>query len=449
MAADVVLLEADLRRKGDQGFKPTWLERLYFPLLQDYDLISGCFRRHYFEDPTGSLFVGPMLETFFGLRLRDPLSGVYGISRRLVEDYCADLDWWYGGAGGYGVDLWLLTQAVVWNKKICEVSLGAKIAPLALSKRAYVFKQVARSLFDCIKTNEDYWLRSQLVLKQPDVYGLEARDRAPALQCHLEDLISGFVLGFDQYSSLLKHILPEKIYKDVEKAAAKASPDLKFSDQLWSTTVYHFLQAYAFDDSAKAEDIFEGLRILYDGRIAAFIAGVNEFSDLIKEVKHLDQEDLTYEQVNRLRVNQVTEFLNGKGIYQDLGGTGGRSSTCDYTVGLSGVYSGCTVGFAKDLKGIGGLPVRTNAVFRRLEERYRQEFHRFVHEGLGLDEDLSSKEIGLGLEKFMTCLEVAVDKLLPGDLATAEGTRQVVDRVFDLIAHKKILAVKKKYCAGC
>lgn len=445
LAADVVLLEADLRRKGDQGFKPTWLERLYFPLLQDYDLISGCFRRHYFEDPTGSLFVGPMLETFFGLRLRDPLSGVYGISRRLVEDYCADLDWWYGGAGGYGVDLWLLTQAVVWNKKICEVSLGAKIAPLALSKRAYVFKQVARSLFDCIKTNEDYWLRSQLVLKQPDVYGLEARDRAPALQCHLEDLISGFVLGFDQYSSLLKHILPEKIYKDVEKAAAKASPDLKFSDQLWSTTVYHFLQAYAFDDSAKAEDIFEGLRILYDGRIAAFIAGVNEFSDLIKEVKHLDQEDLTYEQVNRLRVNQVTEFLNGKSGFIKIWVERAAEvrpviTPLDYLEFIPGV----PLALPKDLKGIGGLPVRTNAVFRRLEERYRQEFHRFVHEGLGLDEDLSSKEIGLGLEKFMTCLEVAVDKLLPGDLATAEGTRQVVDRVFDLIAHKKILAVKEE-----
>jgi len=95
--------------------------------------------------------VGPMLESFFGLRLRDPLSGVYGISRRLVEDYCTDLDWWYGGAGGYGVDPWLLAQAVVWDKKICEVSLGAKIGPPALSKRSYVFKQLALSLFDCIK----------------------------------------------------------------------------------------------------------------------------------------------------------------------------------------------------------------------------------------------------------------------------------------------------------
>lgn len=445
LAADVVLLEADLRRKGDQGFKPSWLERLYFPLLHDYDLISGCFRRHYFEDPTGSLFVGPMLETFFGLKLRDPLSGVYGISRRLVEDYCTDLDWWYGGVGGFGVDTWLLTQAVVWNKKICEVSLGAKIGPPGLSKRSYVFKQVARSLFHCIKANEDYWLKSQLILKQPDLYGLEERDRAPEFICSLEDIIAGFTLGFDQYSSLMSHVLPEKAYEVVERAAVDPRPDFRFSAELWTVVIHHFLQAYVFDDSLKAEDIMEGLRILYDGRIAAFIADVDNFRNIIGEVKNLDQEDLTYEKVNRIKEDQVKEFLLAKSSFvktwvEKAAEVRPVITPLDYLEFIPGV----PLALPKDLRGIGGLPVKVNTVFRRLEERYRQAFNDFVLKELSLGTELSSEEIGSGLEQFMMGLEQMTDALLPGDLATADGARQVVDRIFDLVPHEKILAVKEE-----
>lgn len=445
LAADVVLLEADLRRKGDQGFNPSWLERLYFPLLQDYDLVSGCFRRHYFEDPTGSLFVGPMLESFFGLRLRDPLSGVYGISRRLVEDYCTDLDWWYGGAGGYGVDPWLLAQAVVWDKKICEVSLGAKIGPPALSKRSYVFKQLALSLFDCIKVNEDYWLKSQLILKQPDIYGLEARDRAPELSCHLGDLVASFTLGFDQYSSLLARVLPEENYAAVEKVALTAETEPEFSSKLWSAVVYSFLQTYVFADGVEAEDIMEGLRIVYDGRLAAFIAGVSKFSYLISEVKHLDKEELTYKQVERLRGDQVAEFLDGKSGFiktwvERAAEVRPVITPLDYLEFIPGV----PLALPKDLTGIGGLPVRAKTVFRRLEERYSDAFHRFIHAGLGLDAALTSAELGAELEGFMAELEQMADRLVPGNLATAAGTKQAVERVFELIPHQKILAVKEE-----
>jgi predicted GH43/DUF377 family glycosyl hydrolase len=442
LSADVVLLEADLRREGDQGFKPTWLERLYFPLLQDYDLISASFRRHYFEDTTGSLFVGPLLEAFFGLRLDDPLSGVYGISRRLVEEYCTDLDWWYGGAGGYGVDPWLLAQAVVWNKKICEVSLGSKIGPLGLSKRSYVFKQVARALFDCIKANEDYWLRSQLILKQPDIYGLEDRDRPPAFSCHLEELVTSFATGLDQYSSLFAHMLPER-YSALEQISAQDGSVMEFDDKLWSTVVYRFLQTYAFDESINAEDLYEGLRILYDGRLAAFIAGVNKFSDLIGEVKNLDKEDLTYEQVNRIKKNQVTEFLDAKSGFiktwvERAAEVRPVITPLDYLEFIPGV----PIALPKDLRGIGGIPIRANDVFQRLAGRYRQEFHRYVHEELGLDENLTAQEIGSGLEEFLIKLEKTVDSLLPGDLTTTKGTTQVVDRVFDLFPRSHILAVK-------
>ena len=268
----------------------------------------------------------------------------------------------------YGVDPWLLAQAVVWDKKICEVSLGAKIGPPALSKRSYVFKQLALSLFDCIKVNEDYWLKSQLILKQPDIYGLEARDRAPELSCHLGDLVASFTLGFDQYSSLLARVLPEENYAAVEKVALTAETEPEFSSKLWSAVVYSFLQTYVFADGVEAEDIMEGLRIVYDGRLAAFIAGVSKFSYLISEVKHLDKEELTYKQVERLRGDQVAEFLDGKSGFiktwvERAAEVRPVITPLDYLEFIPGV----PLALPKDLTGIGGLPVRAKTVFRRLE----------------------------------------------------------------------------------
>ena len=445
LAAHVVLLEADLKKRGEFGFRPSWLERLYFPLLQDYDLVTGCFRRHYFEDPTGSFFVGPLLEVFFGLRLRDPLSGLYGISRRFAEDCCTDLDWWYGGLGGYGVDPWLLAQAAVWDKKICQVSLGAKVDPPAMSKRVFVFKQLVRALFDCIKANEDYWLKSQLILKQPDIYGLETRGRAPELSCHLGDHAASFAQGFDQYSSLLSRVLSQEAYAAVENVAREADKQVGFDAQLWSTVVYSFLQAYAFSVDEKTEDIIEGLKTLYHGRLASFIGDMNQFSHLSADLKQFDRQELVYGQAERLRKDQVAEFLNRKGAFikswvEQAEETRPLITPLDYLEFIPGV----PVALPRDLAGIGGLPIRTKRVFRRLEERYSAAFHRFIHDDLGLAENLSPGQVGLELEKFMERLEQMAERLLPGDLSTAEGTGQVVERVFELIPHRKILAVKEE-----
>jgi predicted GH43/DUF377 family glycosyl hydrolase len=446
LGADVILLEADLKERGEWGFKPTWLERLLFPILQDYDLVVSSFRRHYFEDPTGSLFVAPLLEAFFGLRVTDPLSGIYGISRSLVEDYCTNLDWWYGGIGEFGVDPWLLAQAVVWDKKICEVSLGAKLSLPSASKRTHVFKQVARALFDCIKNHEEYWLKSQLILKQPDIYGLESRDRPLEVHCHLADLIANFTTGFDHFSTLFSRILPEKEFKGLERlAAGRREAEFRFSEELWTHVVYYLLQAYSFDSTLQADDILEGLAVLYEGRLAGFVATIQSFRALVGEVKNLDLEDLTYEQVARLKEKQVKEFRRFKGGFvktwvEKAAEVRPVITPLDYLEFIPGV----PVTLPKELKGLGGIPVRTNTVFRRLQERYGEAFHRFLHEDLKLAEGLPSAEIGAGLERFMLELEQAAHRLFPGDLSTPEGTRAVVERVFSLVPHQNILAVKNE-----
>jgi predicted GH43/DUF377 family glycosyl hydrolase len=445
LGAHVLLLEADLKRKGNIGFRPWWLERLYLPLLQDYDLVAGCFRRHYFEDPTSSLFVGPMLETFFSLKLRDPLSRLYGISRRLVEDYCTDLDWWYRGVGGYGVDPWLLAMASKWDRNICEVSLGAKIGPAAASKRGYVFKQLALSLFESVKTNEDYWLKSQPILKRPDFYGLQRCDRGLELSCHLAKLNAGFSQGFYQYESLLGQVLTEETFKAVEKAARVAESPLAFGAELWAQVIYSFLQAYVFADDLDTGDLLEGLRVLYDGRLGSYITHLNNFSRLVSRIEGLDKDELIFQEAARVRTDQRERFLSGKNEFiqawmEQLEEVRPLIAPLDYLEFIPGV----PLALPADLLGIGGLPVRTRRIFRRLEERYSDAFHEFIHRDLKLDKGLTSAQLGMELEKFMLQLEQVAQELLPGDLSTAEGTRQVVERIFDLISHHKILAVKEE-----
>jgi predicted GH43/DUF377 family glycosyl hydrolase len=445
LAADALLLEADLKQQDSFGFKASWIERLLFPLLKDYDLVISSFRRHYFEDPTGALFAGPLLEALFGLRASDPLSGLYGISRSLVEEYCTGIDWWYGAAGGFGVNPWLLAQAVVWGKRICEVSLGTKFSPPTLAKRTHVFKEVARALFDCAKSNEDYWLKSELILKCPDIYGLEARDRPFEMNCHVEELVASFQNGFDQFRSLFARVLPAAEYQALEALSDNASQGEGFclNEELWTHVVYYLLQAYAFDQGLKPDDILEGLRAAYDCRVASFIISINSFRTQVGEVKNLDLEELTYEQVRRLRKNQVKEFRRFKSGFlktwvERAAEVRPVITPLDYLEFIPGV----PLALPKEIKGLGGNPVRTGHIFRRLHGKYSDAFHRFVHEELGLEKKLTPAEIGTGMEEFMSELEQAVGGLLPGDLFSPKGIRDVAERIFTLLPHQNVVTVK-------
>jgi hypothetical protein len=96
LEADLAILAADIIGKGS-GLQPGSIQRMLKPLQYGYDLVLTSFRRQYFEDLLGKLFLGPLLETFFGYRISDAISGTYAISHDMVEEYCTAIKFFLEG----------------------------------------------------------------------------------------------------------------------------------------------------------------------------------------------------------------------------------------------------------------------------------------------------------------------------------------------------------------
>ena len=134
LKSDLVLLEADLESNKGMGINSQWVDRIANPVFNDYDMAVACFQRHPFEDIIGSLLVSPVISTLYRKKLKDPLSGVFAIAHDLVEDFCTEFDQSSDSLGGYGINPWIVTTAIIWEKKVCEVQLGAKLSPISFGK---------------------------------------------------------------------------------------------------------------------------------------------------------------------------------------------------------------------------------------------------------------------------------------------------------------------------
>ena len=92
-----------------------------------------------------------------------------------------------------------------------------------------------------------------------------------------------------------------------------------------------------------------------------------------------------------------------------------------------------------------GEVVTANTIYDSLFGRYRREFEQFVYDKLKVSRGASSPEIGARIRGFLHQVEMEIDSvLLPGDLSTVEGTREVVDALFRCFPHKDTFALAQE-----
>ena len=433
LGADVALLEADLKRKRDWGFKPSWVERLIYPLAEGYDVVLADFRRHYFEDTTGDLFVKPLLESLYGWRISDPLSGTYALSHDVISDFCSEINQWYECAGGYGVNPWLVTRAITGGMSMCEVSLGAKITVPSAGKRSFVFKEVARAVFECLIYDQDYWTHPPAILKRPSVYGLEDRDRPNEVSCRLTDFIQSFQSGYENYRIIFDKILPADMRKQLDELSGLSNKDFTFDEELWARVVYLFLQSYRFNESIPKEDLLDAFTVMYEGRIAGYI----------KQVRGVDMEELIYKKADDYYTNQVGEMTAGRNSliksWKDSKLNREPAITpLDYLEFVPGV----PIVLPKKLKGLGGSKINTNDIFKKLMARYKREFNDFCYNMLEIGKDASPSEISGCMKDFMHSAEQSAAEVFNGDLYSEDGTRRFAEAVLGLAPNGKVITLK-------
>ncbi|HWP95645.1 MAG TPA: glycosidase [Syntrophomonadaceae bacterium] len=450
LEADVVILAADLTQIGNRGFQADWVKRLLDPVRNEYDLAVASFERHHNEDIIGSLFVSPLLETFYKYVFNDPLSGVYAISHDLLEDYAIDIKFWTDVTQGYGIDPWIITRAIVWNNKICQVKLGTKINQISLEKLNYVFKETAAAMFACIKKDELLWVNHSPVTKIPDSYGEDYVDIAQTVDYGYRNLVNSFKRGYDQYSRLFQQLLSEEMVGKLEDIIALpnvlSNPYTNFDSDTWARMVCDFLYHYWFNDNSQADDILNALTFAFDGRMAGYTSQLQALSESIRsDSPTINPSALLTATANHMKSEQRAAFFKLLLPFSQQWLTKTEEQKPPLTPSYFLEFiPGLPMILPRAINGRGGRVVWPEGVFTRLQSRYQSAFNDFISNGLHVPENSTSPVISDHLQNFMQTLEETMANLLPGDLYSQEGVEEIASAIFKLGPLPKMYTIKTK-----
>jgi len=263
----VVLLDSDLR-----NIKPSWAEGFSKSVVEDgFDLITPHYIRHKYDGTITNHVVYPLVKGIYGMDIRQPIGGDFGISKRLAKELLSSL-----GEGvnenilKFGIDIFITLTAVAKGYRIAQLSLGAKIHDPKDPAHSLkpMFLQVVHTLFSLIMQHSHYW-KDRKELTKPPVLGQHTYQEPPEVNIDRDALFNGFYEGLNKYKNFYNGILSK------ESSAGLFSPEI--TSEAWANILYDFLLYFKrTTDKTKA---VERLLPLYLGRTLTFATNTQELTN--------------------------------------------------------------------------------------------------------------------------------------------------------------------------
>ncbi len=269
-----IVVDSDLR-----SITPEWVELLAGPIIiKGYDYVAPYYSRHKYDGTITNSIVYPLTRALYGKRVRQPIGGDFGFSRRIAETFLTK-DVWGTDVARYGIDIWMTTIAINEGFKICQSFLGAKIHDAKDPSQSLgpMFQQVVGTLFYLMTQYEDNW--KKVIASRPTaIYGFRSEIPPEPISIKLEPMIEKFKAGVNEYKDYWYSVLPEERVDKLQEIASLPTEKFNFPIDLWVKVVYDFAVAYKKNretiQSGK-EDIIGKLVFslvpLYFGRTASFV----------------------------------------------------------------------------------------------------------------------------------------------------------------------------------
>jgi hypothetical protein len=295
----LVVVDSDLR-----SIVPEWIELLAGPIQKGgFDFVAPLYLRDKWDGTITNTVTYPMTRALYGLRIRQPIGGDFGVSGDLVRHYLAQDDW-TADVSRFGIDIWMTTTAIAGGFAVCQTRLGAKVHdpkdPGA--DLGPMFSQVLGSLFRLVERYADAWLPVRGSHPVP-TYGFERFADPPPLAIDVERLLESFGRARHAEGESWQRLLPAEQADALLALAAQASATLDeatradapgridpaafgFPDELWARIVYDLAIA-ARTGILPLERIVAALVPIYFGRVASLVietrAMTNEQAEVLVE----------------------------------------------------------------------------------------------------------------------------------------------------------------------
>ena len=281
-AEAIALLDSDLR-----SITPEWIKLLVSPILEGVGFVTPLYIRHKYDGTITNFLCYPLTSTLYGKKVRQPIGGDFGLSMELVQELLESSLWKTPYVPRFGIDIFETHTALAKEFKIKQAFLRTKIhEPKDPSKHlASMFREVVGSMFTCIESYEASW-KKQLDFQEIEIIGETNTLGAPEpVSVNLKNILEAYKKFFKSYEKIYCALLPKYLLKKVEELKKAKPNELSLSSETWAKIVYSFLAAFKRVKQTEKEHLLDALRILWMGKIAAFINETLELDDFEAEEK--------------------------------------------------------------------------------------------------------------------------------------------------------------------
>jgi len=271
------VVDSDLR-----SITPEWFDLLLRPVLHaGFDFVAPYYHRHKFDGTITNSIVYPLTRALYGLRVRQPIGGDFGMSSRLFSRYLESNDWETDTAR-YGIDIWMTTIAIAEGYRVCQSFLGAKLhdAKDPGADLSDMLHQVVGSVFMLMQDYERVW-KARAASEDVDLFGFRFGVGLDPITINVDRMLKAFRLGCHDLGEIWERALQPDTHAAVLRMGQDSSRGAPFhmEDELWVRIIMDFAVSYKRQPVERGY-LLRSLTPLYLARVASF---VSEVENLISE----------------------------------------------------------------------------------------------------------------------------------------------------------------------
>jgi glycosyltransferase involved in cell wall biosynthesis len=289
-AKAIALVDGDLL-----SVKPEWIKGFLTPILFGRaELVIPYYIRDKYDGVITNNLAYPFTRALYGLDIRQPLAGEFGISKRLYgmlrEHPLFPLD--------FGIDIFIVTSAIANKLSIKEGLYSIKIhesTTMYLEPETLLipmFRQVTGEMFELATYYEHFWrdnVNSIGYINHSEYF----TQKPIPVTVDLRKMKKKFKSEFMPTQKMLKNYLPADLVKDLEPIGKKIED---FTMDLWAESVYHFASSYKkLKRKTEKYVLLDTLKTLWFGRFTNFVIetadmDINQAERIIQKQAHIFEE---------------------------------------------------------------------------------------------------------------------------------------------------------------
>jgi hypothetical protein len=233
-----VILNPDLA-----AFTPAAVDALARPLLEsDCDLTMPLYHAGRFDGLLNQAILAPMTRALYGKRVRYPLAQDFAVSAAFLPGLRQSIS---TAAAAQGL-LWPATEAVVRDKKLCQVYLPAHHEYAASGMDLPTLLQlIVAPLFADVERHASLWQRIRGSHSITEAGGESTQVETGAeTSPDPQPMVDAFQLGQRNLQEVWSLVLPPVTLLELKKLSRQPLESFRMADALWARIVYDFALAY-------------------------------------------------------------------------------------------------------------------------------------------------------------------------------------------------------------